>query len=58
MYADTHHILTYDSTREIISAVKMRHKYLEGYNTLVIYLLNQNLGNSPQLSVAIVPNLL
>ena len=32
VYADTNHILTYDSTREIISAVKMRHKYLEGYN--------------------------
>ena len=35
VYADTHHILTYDSTREIISAVKMRHKYLEGYNLTV-----------------------
>ena len=32
VYADTRHILTYDSTREVISAVKMRHKYLEGYN--------------------------
>ena len=32
VYADTHHILTYDSTREIISAVNIRHKYLEGYN--------------------------
>ena len=27
VYADTHHILTYDSTTEIISAVKIRHKY-------------------------------
>ena len=35
VYADTRHILTYDSTREIISAVKMRHKYLEGYNLTV-----------------------
>ena len=35
MYADTRHILTYDSTRGIISAVKMRHKYLEGYNLTV-----------------------
>ena len=26
VYADTHHILTYDSTREIISAVNIRHK--------------------------------
>ena len=32
VYADTNHILTYDSTREIISAVKIRHKYLKGYN--------------------------
>ena len=32
VYADTNHILTYDSNREIISAVKIRHKYLEGYN--------------------------
>ena len=35
VYADTRHILTYDSTREIISAVKIRHKYLEGYNLTV-----------------------
>ena len=35
MYADTRHILTYDSTKEKISAVKMRHKYLEGYNLTV-----------------------
>ena len=34
-YADTHHILTYDSSRGIISAVKMRHKYLKGYNLTV-----------------------
>ena len=34
-YADTHHILTYDSNRGIISAVKMRHKYLKGYNLTV-----------------------
>ena len=33
MYADTRHILTFDSTRGIISAVKMRH---EGYNLTVI----------------------
>ena len=32
VYADTNHILTYDSTREIISAVRIRHKYLKGYN--------------------------
>ena len=32
VYADTRHTLTYDSTREIISAVKIRHKYLKGYN--------------------------
>ena len=32
VYADVGHILTYDSTKEIISAVEMRHKYLEGYN--------------------------
>ena len=35
VYADIRHILTYDSTRGIISAVKMRHKYLEGYNLTV-----------------------
>ena len=35
VYADTRHILTYDSTRGIISAFKMRHKYLEGYNLTV-----------------------
>ena len=35
MYVDTHHILTYDSTRGIISALKIRHKYLEGYNLTV-----------------------
>ena len=35
VYADTRQILTYDSTRGIISAVKMRHKYLEGYNLTV-----------------------
>ena len=35
MYADTCHILTCDSTRRIISAVKIRHKYLEGYNLTV-----------------------
>ena len=34
-YADTRHIFTYDSTNKIISAVKMRHKYLEGYNLTV-----------------------
>ena len=28
--------MTYDSAREIISAVKIRHKYLEGYNLTVI----------------------
>jgi hypothetical protein len=35
--ADTRHILTYDSTRGIISALKtlVRHKYLEGYNLTV-----------------------
>ena len=32
MHPDTRHILTYDYTRGIISAVKIRHKYLEGYN--------------------------
>ena len=32
VYADTRHILTYDSNKEVISAIKMRHKYLEGYN--------------------------
>ena len=32
VYADTNHILMYDSTREIISAVRIRHKYLKGYN--------------------------
>ena len=32
-YTDTHHIFTYNSNKEVISAVKMRHKYyLEGYN--------------------------
>ena len=36
VYADTRHIMTYDSTKRIISAVKMRHKYLEGYNLTVI----------------------
>ena len=36
VYADTRHILTYDSTREIISAIKIRHKNLEGYNLTVI----------------------
>ena len=37
VYTDTRHILTYDSTRGIISAVKIRHiKYLEGYNLTVI----------------------
>ena len=35
VYADTRHVLTYDSTRRIISAVKMRHKYLGGYNLTV-----------------------
>ena len=35
VYADTSRILTYDSTRGIISAVKIRHKYLEGYNFTV-----------------------
>ena len=35
VYADTRQILTFDSTRGIISAVKMRHKYLEGYNLTV-----------------------
>ena len=34
-YADTRHTLTYDSNKGIISAVKMRHKYLEGYNLTV-----------------------
>ena len=34
-YADTRHIFTYNSTRRIISAVKMRHKYLKGYNLTV-----------------------
>ena len=34
-YADTRHILTYDSNKGVISAVKMRHKYLEGYNLTV-----------------------
>ena len=36
VYADTRHILTYDSTREIISAIKIRHKNLEGDNLTVI----------------------
>ena len=36
VYADTRHILTYDSTREIISAIKIRHKNLERYNLTVI----------------------
>ena len=31
-YADTRHILTYDANKQIISAFKMRHEYLEGYN--------------------------
>ena len=35
VYVDTRHILTYDSTRGMISAVKIRHKYLEGYNLTV-----------------------
>ena len=35
VYADTHQILTFDSTGGIISAFKMRHKYLEGYNLTV-----------------------
>jgi hypothetical protein len=35
VYTDTHSILTYDSTRGVISAVKIRHKYLEGYNLTV-----------------------
>ena len=34
-YTDTRHILTYDSNKEVISAVKMRHKYLKGYNLTV-----------------------
>ena len=34
-YADIRHILTYDSNKGVISAVKMRHKYLEGYNLTV-----------------------
>ena len=34
-FADTRHILTYDSNKGVISAVKMRHKYLEGYNLTV-----------------------
>ena len=34
-YADTRHIWTYDSNKGVISAVKMRHKYLEGYNLTV-----------------------
>ena len=32
VYTDTRHILTYDSTKGIISTVRIRHKYLEGYN--------------------------
>ena len=36
VYSDTRHILTYDSTRKIISAVKMKHKYLESYNYLTV----------------------
>ena len=34
-YSDTRHILTYDSNVGVISAIKMRHKYLEGYNLTV-----------------------
>ena len=32
VYGDTNYIYTYDSNKRIISAFKMRHKYLEGYN--------------------------
>ena len=32
IYADTHYIYTYDSNTEVISAFKMRHKYLNAYN--------------------------
>ena len=35
VYVDTRHILTYDSEERTISAVKMRHKYLKGYNLTV-----------------------
>ena len=37
-YANTHLKLTYDSNKEVISAVKMslRHKYWEGYNLTVM----------------------
>ena len=32
-HTNTHHIFTYNSNKEVISTVKMRHKYyLEGYN--------------------------
>ena len=34
-YADTPHILAYDSNKKVISAVKMRHKYLKEYNWTV-----------------------
>ena len=37
VYADTRHILTYDPTKGIISAVRVRYiKYLEGYNLTMI----------------------
>ena len=37
VYASTRHILTYDSTKGIISAVRVRYiKYLEGYNLTMI----------------------
>ena len=35
VYADVRHILTYDSKEDVISAFKVRHKYLEGYNLTV-----------------------
>ena len=34
-YTDTRHILTYDFNKEVISAIKIRHKYLKGYNVTV-----------------------
>ena len=34
-YTDTRHILTYDSNKEVISAIRIRHKYLKGYNMTV-----------------------
>ena len=34
-YTDTRHILTYDFNKEAISAIKIRHKYLKGYNVTV-----------------------